>query len=149
MHEVLVKRLGGLSLPRKSVVRLTDRPDMTLDVNRGRKTTTIFFKYNAPHSEKRRNKYSYDRVNSLVDACKPLNWCLANFNVGQTAYAPIQAVHIIFFNMNKRGWGEGAGDIWTLNFNRRLTWKALTLNVKAFQVSQRLKTSWGGYGICV
>ena len=39
MHEVLVKRLGGLSLPRKSVVRLTDRPDMTLDVYRGRKTT--------------------------------------------------------------------------------------------------------------
>ena len=32
MHEVLVNRLGGLSLPRKSVVRLTDRPDMTLDV---------------------------------------------------------------------------------------------------------------------
>ena len=29
----------GLSLPRKSVVRLTDRPDMTLDVYRGRKTT--------------------------------------------------------------------------------------------------------------
>ena len=40
MHEVLVNRLGGLSLPRKSVFRLTDRPDMTLDVNRGRKTTT-------------------------------------------------------------------------------------------------------------
>ena len=34
MHEVLVIRLGGLSLPRKSVVRLTDRPDMTLDVYR-------------------------------------------------------------------------------------------------------------------
>ena len=32
-------RLGGLSLPRKSVVRSTDRPDMTLDVYRGRKTT--------------------------------------------------------------------------------------------------------------
>ena len=31
-------RLGGVSLPRKSVVRLTDRPDMTLDVYRGRKT---------------------------------------------------------------------------------------------------------------
>ena len=43
MHEVLVNRLGGLSLPRKSVVRLTDRPDMTLDVYRGRKTT------NQPH----------------------------------------------------------------------------------------------------
>ena len=39
MHKVLVNRLGGLSLPRKSVVRLTDRPDMTLDVYRGRKTT--------------------------------------------------------------------------------------------------------------
>ena len=39
MHEVLFNHLGGLSLPRKSVVRLTDRPDMTLDVYRGRKTT--------------------------------------------------------------------------------------------------------------
>ena len=39
VHEVLVNRLGGLSLPRKSVVRLTDRPDMTLFVYRGRKTT--------------------------------------------------------------------------------------------------------------
>ena len=39
VHEVLVNRLGGLSLPRKSVVRSTDRPDMTLDVYRGRKTT--------------------------------------------------------------------------------------------------------------
>ena len=39
MHEVLVNRLGGLSLPRKSVVRLTDRPVMTVDVYRGRKTT--------------------------------------------------------------------------------------------------------------
>ena len=41
--EVLVNRLGGLSLPRKSVVRLqnvTDHSDMTLDVYRGRKTTT-------------------------------------------------------------------------------------------------------------
>ena len=39
VHEVLVNCLGGLSLPRKSVVRLTDRPDMTLDVYRGLKTT--------------------------------------------------------------------------------------------------------------
>ena len=39
MHEVLVNRLGGLSLPRKSVVRSTDRPNMTLDVYCGRKTT--------------------------------------------------------------------------------------------------------------
>ena len=35
VHEVLVNRLGGLSLPRKSAVRLTDRPD----IYRGRKTT--------------------------------------------------------------------------------------------------------------
>ena len=47
MHEVLVNRLGGLSLPRKSVVRLTDRPHMTLDVYRGRKTTIqLQYKYN-------------------------------------------------------------------------------------------------------
>ena len=39
VQEVLVNRLGGLSLPRKSVVRLTDRPDMTLDVYCGGKTT--------------------------------------------------------------------------------------------------------------
>ena len=39
MHEVLVNRLGGLNLPRKNVVRLTDRPDMTLYVYRERKTT--------------------------------------------------------------------------------------------------------------
>ena len=46
VHKVLVNRLGGLSLPWKSVSRLTDRPDMALDVYRGRKTTiqynTIF-----------------------------------------------------------------------------------------------------------
>ena len=40
MHEVLVNRLGGLSLLRKSVIRLTDHPDLTLDVYRGHKTTT-------------------------------------------------------------------------------------------------------------
>ena len=39
VHKVLVNRLGGLCLLRKSVVRLTDRPHMTLDVYRGRKTT--------------------------------------------------------------------------------------------------------------
>ena len=38
VHKVLVNHLGGLSLPRKSVVRLIDHPDMTLDVYRGRKT---------------------------------------------------------------------------------------------------------------
>ena len=41
VHEVLLNRLGGLSLPNKSVVSLTDRPDMTLDVYTT--TTTIFY----------------------------------------------------------------------------------------------------------
>ena len=45
MREVLVNRLGGLSLPRKSVVGLTDSPDMILDVYRGRKSTTQQRKY--------------------------------------------------------------------------------------------------------
>ena len=40
MHKVLVNRLGGLSLPRKSMVRLTHRTDIILDVYRGRITTT-------------------------------------------------------------------------------------------------------------
>ena len=47
MHEVLINHLGGISLPRKSVVRLTDRPDMTLDVYGGRKknkSTTISYR---------------------------------------------------------------------------------------------------------
>ena len=39
VYEVLVNCLGGLSLPKKSVVRLTDCPDMTLDVCRGCKIT--------------------------------------------------------------------------------------------------------------
>ena len=34
VHKVLVNRLRGLSLPRKSVVRLTNCPDMTIDVHR-------------------------------------------------------------------------------------------------------------------
>ena len=39
MHEVLVNRLGCLRLPRKSVVKLNDRPEMTIDVFRGPKAT--------------------------------------------------------------------------------------------------------------
>ena len=40
VHEALVNRLGGLSLPRKTATRLTDRPDMTIDDYRGRLTIT-------------------------------------------------------------------------------------------------------------
>ena len=52
MHELLVNRLGGLSLPRKSVLRLTDRPDMTLDVYRGRKTTIQQHQEKPPFAKK-------------------------------------------------------------------------------------------------
>ena len=38
VHAVLVNHLGGLSLPRKSVVWLTDCPDMTIVVYYERKT---------------------------------------------------------------------------------------------------------------
>ena len=48
MHEVLVNCLGGLNLPRKSVVRLTDRPDMTLGVYRGRIKTIQYNKFIYP-----------------------------------------------------------------------------------------------------
>ena len=43
VHEVLVNCLGGLILPRESVVQLTDCPNMTIDVYRGQKTTTQLF----------------------------------------------------------------------------------------------------------
>ena len=52
MHEVLVNRLGGLSLPRKSVARLTDRPDMTLDAYRGCKPTMQQQQQKSPHGER-------------------------------------------------------------------------------------------------
>ena len=50
VHEVLVNRWGGLSLPRKSVVTLTDRPDMIVDVYRGRKTTIQHQQREGKHS---------------------------------------------------------------------------------------------------
>ena len=40
LEKVLVNHLGRLSLPRKSVVRLTDHPNMTLAVYCGHKTAT-------------------------------------------------------------------------------------------------------------
>ena len=39
VHLVLVNRLRGLSPPRNSVVRSTDRPDMTIAAHRRRKVT--------------------------------------------------------------------------------------------------------------
>ena len=40
VQQMMVNRLGDLNLPRKSVVRLTDCPDMTIYAYLGRKTTT-------------------------------------------------------------------------------------------------------------
>ena len=42
VHKILLTGncLGGLSLLRKSVIRLTDHPDMTIAIYRGHKTTT-------------------------------------------------------------------------------------------------------------
>ena len=53
VHGVPVNRLGGLSLSRETVGRLIDRPDMTIDVYRGRKTTT---QQHIPHPRQRSTK---------------------------------------------------------------------------------------------
>ena len=66
MHEVLVNRLGGLSLPRKSVVRLTDRPDMTLAVYRGRKTTIQYNHTNFRLAAKKKNLRSLEPEASVA-----------------------------------------------------------------------------------
>ena len=66
MHEVLVNRLGGLSLPRNSVVRLTDRPDMTLDVYRGRKTTIQHVVTLHTVLMRGHNKWSYGEIQKII-----------------------------------------------------------------------------------
>ena len=85
VHEVLVNRLGGLSLPRKSVVRLTDRPDMTLDVYRGRKTT-----------KQHNMRYAYyTRHVSLIVRCKKIGY---NIDVlRQTACLVVNPVKVNSF----------------------------------------------------
>ena len=72
MHEVLVNRLGGLSLPRKSVVRLTDRPDMfTVDVKQ---------KYNQPN-----------RITKLA-ACSMLSMFTCNDRLNSVDHGTDRAV---------------------------------------------------------
>ena len=90
MHKVLVNRLGGLSLPRKSVVRLTDRPDMTLDVYRGRKTT---IQYNTiPTSAKLSNR----QINLLYSTCIICSCrkCVTGVLVGLIEWET--AVHLVY-----------------------------------------------------
>ena len=74
MHEVLVNRLGGLSLPRKSVVRLTDRPDMTLDVYHGRKTTI---------QQQQQQSHIFQREIIFVISCL-LSWTMQPYQIGST-----------------------------------------------------------------
>ena len=64
VHEVLVNRLGGLNLPRKRVVRLTDSPDMTLDVFRGRKAT--------PQQSQQQDSTPLSRHTHLILNCSSL-----------------------------------------------------------------------------
>ena len=88
MHETLVNRLGGLSLPRKSVVRLTDRPDITLDVYRGRKTTMQ--QQQQPISDK--EKYLHLRKSSNATQfkqCLQKFWCIC---LAKWAYTVIHVV---------------------------------------------------------
>ena len=66
MHEVLINRLGGLSLPRKIVARLTDRPDMTLDVYRGRKTTTTTQQQQQQPTAARTKLHKKNNYNNIV-----------------------------------------------------------------------------------
>ena len=66
VHEVLVNRLGGLSLPRESVVRLTDHPDMTSDVYCGHKTTIQQQNSTSISVPLRENRFLFRRVGWLV-----------------------------------------------------------------------------------
>ena len=59
VREVLVNCIGGLSLPRKCVARLTDSPDMTIDVYCGCKIITQLDQQNgAIIIEKNQNQMS-------------------------------------------------------------------------------------------
>ena len=49
MHKVPINRLEGLSQLRKIVVRLTNRPNMTLAVYRGRCIVALLFYVHGKH----------------------------------------------------------------------------------------------------
>ena len=70
MHEVLVNRLGGLSLPRKSVVKLTNRPELTLAVYRGQQQQQ--FMKAAPYDDGKA-RLCYMFVSDLVGIPRPSN----------------------------------------------------------------------------
>ena len=95
MHEVLVNRLGGLSLPRKSVVRLTDRPDMTLDVYRGRKTTVQQQQQQHTHTpSERESSFGALQQNPQPDLYGTNRWMTCEFTSFLTIFQSYQD-HII------------------------------------------------------
>ena len=92
MHEVLVNRLGGLSLPRKSVVRLTDRLDMTLDVYRGRKTTMqLAMNYSMYDSLSKKKKKMGKEKEERTKERKRVLYLSSNFEPSTTSSKPNEA----------------------------------------------------------
>ena len=115
MHEVLVNRLGGLSLPRESVVRLTDRPDMTLDVYCGRKTTI---------QQQQRQSIHYLPAKScdkgMLRSSDQLHTCqLSEIFMGETARELTFFTHLTTKRMGKVSWNFHGGDIFLLTSRLR------------------------------
>ena len=92
MHEVLVNRSGGLSLPRKSVVRLTDRPNMTLDVYRGRKTTV-------QQQQQQQLQLTHDLTSFPCDVGAPTTYLVQRLPFGLVAPCLILARDELLFNI--------------------------------------------------
>ena len=98
MHEELVNRLGGLSLPKKSMVRLTGRLDMTIAVYNGRKTAKQQQQPSAPTATKLGNLYLYQTAHfgrfrltaSLLQSATQL--CLVTLMISSV---------VIFYTVNK------------------------------------------------
>ena len=101
MHKVLVNHLGGLSLPRKSVVRLTDRPDMTLDVYRGRKTTTTTCKgFNIRGNKQETNRNSQNVPLLKIGRC--------TFNLKAQTLSAMNELHFLKVRISpKEHWIRG------------------------------------------
>ena len=81
MHKALVKRIGGLSLPRKSVVRLTDSPNMTIGVYHRRKTSTqqlgkVTFETVLYYSPKQKKNHFFGVNTKIISSGAILAMCL-------------------------------------------------------------------------
>ena len=111
MHKVLVNRLGGLSLTRKSVVKLTDRPDMASEVYRGRKTIK------QQQQKKEQELFAEDVVVEEAYVCVAW-WKGAADTFGNSALFDDR--YIVMTDV-----GEGAGD--SVEYRYQLIRRAVTL----------------------